>query len=492
VNQPPATEATSTNLAPDLPADIELLPLAGDAETGPDGLLLRTFGALGGNVQLASDGQTACFTPAPGYTGPASFSFSATDTGPDPQLLLHYPFDAPDTASDKATTDHSIHGLVGSLQEFGTGTATFDPSVPPSLAGFSKHSLRLVESGAGNGARLCVRLASSLRNLKDTDWTFAAWVQRDMTAGEDVILYLGAASGGGTGGDELELVWRGDACLELRHYSTRATRDVSLVTATLPAGPWHHVAVLFDRVGTNRGTLSLFANGHLVGTSAAITWALDQNNDLTIGGVRNGAEARWLNGRVDDVMLSRSLLKATDIARLAAGCTVGHLGGQSATNTVSLVLQPTQKPDPVPDTDADGIPDDVDTDDDNDGLPDTWENSQGLDTKSGTALDGAAGDPDGDGASNYQEFVAGTDVLDAASRLQVLESQRPDHHCYRFSFPTASNRFYQVVFRTDLANGPWEVLTNLTGNGSVQSIVDPNASCRQRFYRINVQTHPWP
>jgi hypothetical protein len=48
----------------------------------------------------------------------------------------------------------------------------------------------------------------------------------------------------------------------------------------------------------------------------------------------------------------------------------------------------------------------VDTD--SDGLPDEWETSFGLNPDSASGLNGAAGDPDGDGATNAQELAAGT------------------------------------------------------------------------------------
>jgi len=52
-----------------------------------------------------------------------------------------------------------------------------------------------------------------------------------------------------------------------------------------------------------------------------------------------------------------------------------------------------------------------DTDDDLDGLPDAWEDTEGLDP---TTDDGAE-DPDGDGLENLAEYLYGTEVLDADS-----------------------------------------------------------------------------
>ena len=47
-------------------------------------------------------------------------------------------------------------------------------------------------------------------------------------------------------------------------------------------------------------------------------------------------------------------------------------------------------------------------DGDRDGLPDSWESQYGLRPDSASGVDGAAGDPDGDGKTNLQEYQSGT------------------------------------------------------------------------------------
>jgi len=63
-------------------------------------------------------------------------------------------------------------------------------------------------------------------------------------------------------------------------------------------------------------------------------------------------------------------------------------------------------PSETTDTDSDGVGDNADLDDDNDGLPDIWEQDNGLDSLDPSD---AGEDPDGDGASNLQEYDQGSD-----------------------------------------------------------------------------------
>jgi len=63
---------------------------------------------------------------------------------------------------------------------------------------------------------------------------------------------------------------------------------------------------------------------------------------------------------------------------------------------------------------------DFSMDADSDGLDDTWEAAMGLDPQSASGVNGAAGDPDGDGSTNLAEFAAGTHPRGVAAHTRYF------------------------------------------------------------------------
>ena len=88
---------------------------------------------------------------------------------------------------------------------------------------------------------------------------------------------------------------------------------------------------------------------------------------------------------------------------------------------------------------------------DADNLPDTWESQYGLNPSDASGIDGAAGDRDGDGATNYEEFLAGTDPSDRASRLRVTYAARAGT-VFNLDFDSVPFLDYGIEYSYTLAN----------------------------------------
>jgi hypothetical protein len=124
-------------------------------------------------------------------------------------------------------------------------------------------------------------------------------------------------------------------------------------------------------------------------------------------------------------------------------------------------------------------------DTDTDGLPDEWETQFGLNPGDNTGADGADGDPDGDGQSNRDEFVAGTHPQRASSVFRA--GAGPFGDGVGIQFQTVAGRSYTVWVRDSLSGGDWQVLTHfgLQNTASLLTAAD-FSGLAPRFYRVTV------
>jgi len=102
---------------------------------------------------------------------------------------------------------------------------------------------------------------------------------------------------------------------------------------------------------------------------------------------------------------------------------------------------------------------------------------------------GSADDPDGDGVSNLNEFISGTNPNNGASFLRITALSPPDPEAGTvITFgDTAAGRLYNVESRTNLVAGSWETIhTNVAGFAGVMWLTDPRPLVSARFYRIKL------
>jgi hypothetical protein len=120
-----------------------------------------------------------------------------------------------------------------------------------------------------------------------------------------------------------------------------------------------------------------------------------------------------------------------------------------------------------------------------DGIPDSWRLLWFGSVSN--ALSAANADPDGDGANNWQEYVAGTNPLDAASVFQCQPGGAFSPPNFTLQWPSVVNKNYSVQCAASLA-GSWTTLaSNILGNGQTMQWTDSNANGQTRFYRALVQ-----
>lgn len=340
---PPETISPAfASTPPGTPVDIDLRAFVSDSQT-PDDKLRFTLGeAIGGNVELLDDGFTARFTPAEGFEGVPSFSYTVRDQGNDPRLIRHYRFEAPDTTTDGLATDSSGTPADGELSTAGSGSATYQNDKPSLFPVGESRSLRLTGTDAANFARLRTTVSAATRDLSNQDWTASFWFKRATTNTHDFLFYIGSGNGFSGDGHELEIFVPANAnTLRMQYWDGTNERQADLTSdAVVTVGQWHHAAAVWQAGGgVGQGTLTVYLDGQAIG-SASLTAAFKQSSPLVFGGIQTSApDFRHLNGWLDDVALHAAALNAGEIASLAQQPVANH-AGLEASGSVQVILDP--------------------------------------------------------------------------------------------------------------------------------------------------------
>jgi T5SS/PEP-CTERM-associated repeat protein len=122
-----------------------------------------------------------------------------------------------------------------------------------------------------------------------------------------------------------------------------------------------------------------------------------------------------------------------------------------------------------------------------DGLPNAWKQQYGLDPLSTNGVNGVDGDPDGDGKSNLQEYLAGTDPTNSASTFHITAIS-PEHNDIRVTWMTGIGRTNALQASLDISTNFADVFTVTNTISTVTNYLDVGAGINwpARFYRVRL------
>jgi len=132
-------------------------------------------------------------------------------------------------------------------------------------------------------------------------------------------------------------------------------------------------------------------------------------------------------------------------------------------------------------------------DTDGDGMPDSWEIQYGLNRLS--AAD-ANQDLDGDGLTNLQEYLAGTDPTSSDannpfSTLRVRNVEPLPGNTARLTFVAISNHTYTIEFKNALGDPSWSKLTDLSAATTNRTmLINTIVPSSTRFFRLRTPQAP--
>ena len=124
-------------------------------------------------------------------------------------------------------------------------------------------------------------------------------------------------------------------------------------------------------------------------------------------------------------------------------------------------------------------------DSDGDGIPDWWMIEYfGHPTGQAGDLSLAQDDADGDGMSNLQEYLAGTDPTNPNSLLALSIATDATGTNLFLGWNAVSGKNYQVLSTTNLSNPVWQVFPASVGANGSQRYFNVPAADSQRYFRI--------
>jgi hypothetical protein len=234
-----------------------------------------------------------------------------------------------------------------------------------------------------------------------------------------------------------------------------------------------------DILGTTSSTVASLITGQIYnGATYSISNLFFTNCNVTFHGGHTGAvpgnPPEWDSNQYPEANLFGDLP--------AYGYYMRHVNGITFTTCTTSVANSDTRPAMVSNDVANPK---TRIDSDGDGMPDDWESFY---FGSNTAASPTA-DDDGDGMSNYAEFVAGTNPKDPTDNLVPL-SASSDGTTVTLTFRSVPLKRYQPEYTDDLTGASWASLGSIrAADSNTLTVLDtPGAGSTKRFYRLRVLT----
>lgn len=293
-----------------------------------------------------------------------------------------------DTGSGNVALDNSVFANNANFN----GTPSWVPGVSGTSVSFK-----------GGSDRLLVNDSASLDISSQI--TLAAWIRPNVKTTQYLVKKARADS---TNGYELGLSSTGVAFVRFNQFSSaNGFRLDSISTYPTTGTTWMHLAASYDGA-----TIRLYVNGVLESTKSASFVIATNNLSLSIAAQDNGVYP--YQGALDEIHIDNIARSATDVAAWYA---VGVPPDADSDGIPDSVDRFPNDPTEWADNDNDGIGDNADTDDDNDGMSDSFEIQYNFNPYDPAD---AAQDANGNGISNLDEFLAGSDPRAVASGAAAI------------------------------------------------------------------------